>query len=242
MSDDTMNARTTSPALEEEWRGKLTEDARRTADEQDDLVLTGRPRLRSDARHLLGELVRPHRRGITIVLAVVLVQVAATMAGPWLVGVAIDTSLPDALHGDYTSLTVVSVALAVSALLSGWLRSVFVIRSGVIGQAILFDLRRRGFDHAQALSVSFHERFTSGRVISRLTSDVDTLNELLDAGLDGLLVAFLNITAISVLLFFLDVPLAAMVLVSFVPLFLLFRWFSARATERSAARAAGSRR
>ncbi len=231
MSDDTMNARTTSPALEEEWRGKLTEDARRTADEQDDLVLTGRPRLRSDARHLLGELVRPHRRGITIVLAVVLVQVAATMAGPWLVGVAIDTSLPDALHGDYTSLTVVSVALAISALLSGWLRSVFVIRSGVIGQAILFDLRRRGFDHAQALSVSFHERYTSGRVISRLTSDVDTLNELLDAGLDGLLVAFLNITTISVLLFFLDVPLAAMVLVSFIPLFLLFRWFSARATD-----------
>src|SRR5690242_11376580 len=189
MSDETMNARTTHPDIEEDWRGLLTEDARKTADEQDDLVLTGRPRLRSNARRLLGDLVRPHRRGIAVVLAVVLVQVAATMAGPWLVGVAIDASLPDALNGDYTSLTVVSIALAVSAVVSGWLRSVFVIRSGIIGQAILFDLRRRGFDHAQALSVAFHERFTSGRVISRLTSDVDTLNELLDAGLDGLLVA-----------------------------------------------------
>ncbi len=217
--------------LAADWQGRLTEDARKTADEQDDLVLTGRPRLRSNARHLLGELVRPHRRGIVLVLAVVLVQVAATMAGPWLVGIAIDTSLPDALHGDYGSLTAVSIVLAVAALLSGWLRSVFVIRSGVIGQAILFDLRRRGFDHAQALSVSFHERYTSGRVISRLTSDVDTLNELLDAGLDGLLVAFLNISAISVLLFFLDVPLAALVLASFVPLVFLFRWFSARATD-----------
>jgi ABC-type multidrug transport system fused ATPase/permease subunit len=220
----------TAPA-KDDWQGQLTEDARKTADEQDDLVLTGRPRLRSNARQLLGELVRPHRRGIALVLAIVLVQVAATMAGPWLVGIAIDSSLPDALHGDYTSLTVVSVVLAVAALLSGWLRSVFVIRSGIIGQAILFDLRRRGFDHAQALSVSFHERYTSGRVISRLTSDVDTLNELLDAGLDGLLVAFLNISAISVLLFFLDVPLAALVLVSFVPLVFLFRWFSARATD-----------
>ena len=217
--------------LAEDWQGRLTEEARQTADEQDNLVLTGRPRLRSNARRLLGDLVRPHRRGVAVVLAVVLVQVAATMAGPWLVGVAIDASLPRALHGDYTSLTVVSIALAVSALLSGWLRSVFVIRSGVIGQAILFDLRRRGFDHAQALSVSFHERYTSGRVISRLTSDVDTLNELLDAGLDGLLVAFLNISTITVLLFFLDVPLAALVLLSFVPLFLLFRWFSARATD-----------
>ena len=152
------------------------------------------------------------------------------MAGPWLVGVAIDTSLPDALKGDYTSLTVVSAALLACALASGGLRSVFVLRSGVIGQAVLFDLRCRGFDHMQALSVSFHERFTSGRVISRLTSDVDTLTELLDAGLDGLLTAILNITAISVLLFFLDVPLAAFVIISLVPLFFLFRWFSVRAT------------
>jgi ABC-type multidrug transport system fused ATPase/permease subunit len=218
-------------AAEDSWQGKVTADARRAAEEQEDAVGTGRPRLRSDARRLLAELVRPHRRPIAAVLGIVLVQVAATMAGPWLVGVAIDSSLPEAVHGDYTSLTVVSVSLAVAALLSGWLRSVFVIRSGVIGQAILFDLRRRGFDHTQALSVSFHERFTSGRVISRLTSDIDTLNELLDAGLDGLLVAVLNITAISVLLFFLDVPLAALVLVSLLPLFVLFRWFSARATD-----------
>jgi ABC-type multidrug transport system fused ATPase/permease subunit len=221
-----------APVDASSWAGKLTEDARRTADERDDLVvLTGRPRLRSNARKLLGELVRPHRTGIIAVLAIVVVQVAATMAGPWLIGIAIDSSLPHALHGNYASLTVVSIALALCAILSGWLRSVFVIRSGLIGQAILFDLRRRGFDHAQALSVSFHERYTSGRIISRLTSDVDTLNELLDAGLDGLLVAVLNITVISVLLFFLDVPLAALVLVSFVPLFFLFRWFSARATD-----------
>ncbi|HEY7009650.1 MAG TPA: ABC transporter ATP-binding protein [Jatrophihabitantaceae bacterium] len=218
------------PSDPETWQGRLTEDAARAAAEQDELVVTGRPRLRSDARRLLADLVRPHRRAVAAVLAIVLVQVAATMAGPWLVGIAIDSSLPEALHGQYESLTIVSLALLASALLSGWLRSVFVIRSGVIGQAVLFDLRRRGFDHVQALSVSFHERFTSGRVISRLTSDVDTLTELLDEGLDGLLTALLNITAISVLLFFLDVPLALFVLGSLVPLYLLFRWFSVRAT------------
>ncbi len=213
------------------WQGRLTTDAAILAQQQDDLVVTGRPRLHSDARQLLASLVRPHRRAILGVLVIVLVQVAATMAAPWLIGVAIDTSLPDALHGDYFSLGAVTVALIGSALVSGLLRSVFVIRSGVIGQAILFDLRRRGFDHAQSLSVSFHERFTSGRVISRLTSDVDTLTELLDTGLDGLLTAMLNIAAISVLLFFLDVSLAALTLASLVPLFFLFRWFSARATE-----------
>ena len=115
-------------------------------------------------------------------------------------------------------------------MLSGWLRSVFVLRSGAIGQAILFDLRRRGYDHIQALSVSFHERFTSGRVISRLTSDVDTLTELLDSGLDGLLTAVFNIAAISVLLLILDVPLGLIALASLVPLWLLYRWFSSRAS------------
>jgi ATP-binding cassette subfamily B protein len=219
-----------SPSDPATWQGVLTEDAAKVAAEQDDIVITGRPRLRSEARVLLSELVRPHRRAIAGVLAIVILQVAATMAGPWLVGVAIDTSLPNALKGSYGSLTAVSLGLLGAALLSGWLRSVFVIRSGVIGQTVLFDLRRRGFDHTQALSVSFHERFTSGRVISRLTSDVDTLTELLDAGLDGLLTAILNITAISVLLFFLDVPLAAFVIISLVPLYFLFRWFSARAT------------
>ncbi len=66
-------------------------------------------------------------------------------------------------------------------------------------------------------------------MISRLTSDVDTLTELLDAGLDGLLVAVLNIAAISVLLFILDVPLALIALASLIPLWMLFRWFSVRA-------------
>jgi ATP-binding cassette subfamily B protein len=219
------------PSEPETWQGKLTTDAERAAKAQDDVVVGGRPRLRSDARRLLGELVSPHKRGIVGVLAIVLLQVAATMAGPWLVGIAIDSSLPKALHGDYTSLTVVSGALLACALASGGLRSVFVRRSGVIGQKILFDLRCRGFDHTQKLSVAFHERFTSGRVISRLTSDVDTLTELLDAGLDGLLTAILNITAISVLLFFLDVPLAAFVLLSLTPLVFLFRWFSIRASK-----------
>ncbi|TAM89200.1 MAG: ABC transporter ATP-binding protein [Jatrophihabitans sp.] len=217
------------PADPTHWQGRITPDADEAA-RAEAPAPTGRPRLRAEARALLRELIRPHRRRIVAVLGIVLVQVAATMAQPWLVGVAIDTSLPHALRGSYGSLVTVTIALAVSALVSGLLRSVFVIRSGRIGQDVLLDLRRRGFDHVQALSVSFHERFTSGKVISRLTSDVDTLTELLDAGLDGLLTAVFNIAAISVLLFFLDVPLALIALGSLVPMWLLYRWFSARAS------------
>jgi ATP-binding cassette, subfamily B, bacterial len=212
------------------WQGKLTADAAAAAREHDELVIAGRLRLRADARRLLADLIRPHKRAIAWVLLAVLLQVAATMAAPWLIGVAIDTSLPAATKGHYNSLIAVTVALVLCALISGWLRSVFVLRSGKIGQDVLFDLRRRGYDHIQALSVSFHERFTSGRVISRLTSDVDTLTELLDSGLDGLLTAMFNIAAITVLLLILDLPLALIALASLIPLWFLYRWFSARAS------------
>jgi ABC-type multidrug transport system fused ATPase/permease subunit len=209
------------------WQGKVGSDSQSRANEQNE-ALHGIA-LRSEGRRLLRELVRPYRRPIVWVLSIVLAQVATTMAGPWLVGVAIDKSLPAARHGDYTSLTVVGVALLVAALGSGVLRSVFVQRSGLIGQNILFDLRQRGYDHMQALSVAFHERFTSGRVISRLTSDVDTLTELLDSGLDGLLTAVFNSAAIAVILVILDPPLATLAVGSLIPLWLLYRWFSPRA-------------
>jgi ABC-type multidrug transport system fused ATPase/permease subunit len=95
---------------------------------------------------------------------------------------------------------------------------------------MLFDLRRRVFDHSQRLSVSWHEKFTSGRVISRLTSDVDTLRELLDASLDGLLLAVLNIVVISIVMLVLDPWLALIALAAMVPLFMLFRWFASRSS------------
>ncbi len=211
-------------AATDAWRGRAADEPDQPAEDA-----AAGLKLRAAGRALLADLIRPHRRAVYAVLALALTQTAAALAAPWLIGVAIDTSLPDALHGHWTSLVVVAIVLVATALLSGWLRSVFVIRSGRIGQAMLFDLRRRGFDHVQSLSVAFHERFTSGRVISRLTSDVDTLNELLDAGLDGLLTALFNSSAIAVVLFVLDVPLAVLSLASLIPLVVLYRWFSPRA-------------
>ncbi len=211
-----------------DWRGKQAADAEAVKVSE---AAAGGLTLRSAGRELLGELVRPHRRAIAGVLVLALAQVVATMAAPWLIGVAIDDSLPDARRGDYASLETVGAALAVAALLSGWLRSAFVIRSGVLGQQILYNLRRRGFDHVQTLSVAFHEKFTSGRVISRLTSDVDTLTEMLDMGLDGLLTALFNSSAIAVLLVVLDPPLAVIAVGALVPLWLLYRWFSPRAAQ-----------
>jgi ABC-type multidrug transport system fused ATPase/permease subunit len=211
----------------EEWRGHLEESNEDSAVEARH---SGRPRLEKEARQLLGQLLRPYRVQVAFVLLLVLGQVGTTMLAPWLIGLAIDHAMPQAIHGHYRTLVVLTVALIVAAVTSGILQWGFLRRSGTIGQAMLFDLRRLVFDHVQRLSVSWHEKFTSGRVISRLTSDVDTLRELLDASLDGLLLAVLNISVISVLMVILDPWLALIALSAVVPLFVLFRWFSSRST------------
>jgi ATP-binding cassette subfamily B protein len=215
------------PVAVDEWRGRYDKPE---PDQDAEVLALGRPRLEKEARQLLGELIRPYRRQIVIVFLLVVGQVATTMVAPWLIGLAIDHGMPDALNGHYRTLTQLTGALVVAAATSGVLQWIFLRRTGTIGQAILFDLRQRVFDHSQRLSVSWHERFTSGRVISRLTSDVDTLRELLDASLDGLLLAVLNIVVISVLMLVLDPWLALIALTAMIPLFMLFRWFASRST------------
>ncbi|MGI8667694.1 MAG: ABC transporter ATP-binding protein, partial [Jatrophihabitans sp.] len=208
-----------------QWRGTFDK-----ADPDEQEHADGRPRLRAEARQLLGELIRPYRKQIAIVLALVIGQVLATMTAPLVIGMLIDHALPQALDGRYRTLLQLTAILVVAAIVSGVLQWIFLRRTGTIGQAILFDLRRRVFDHTQRLSVSWHESFTSGRVISRLTSDVDTLRELLDSSLDGLVLAVLNIVVISILMLVLDPWLALIALSAIVPLWLLFRWFSNRST------------
>ena len=100
------------------------------------------------------------------------------------------------------------------------LRYVFLTWSGRVGQAVLLTLRRRVFTHVQRLPLSFHERYTSGKTISRLTSDVEALAELLDEGLDGLVTALFSVLTIGVVLVVLDPPLGLVALLGFPPLFL----------------------
>ena len=88
-------------------------------------------------------------------------------------------------EGSRTLLIIIAIFCAVS-IVQGLADNVYVRLSGRIGQDVLLDLRVRLFDHFQRLSLGFHERYTSGRVISRLTSDVDALEELLMYGLQTL--------------------------------------------------------
>ncbi len=189
----------------QEWRGIAPDDdAERTAAESSDAASV--VRLRASTRRLLGSLLRPHRRPLWTVVVLLLIQNAAAMAGPYLVKLGIDRGIPPLSHGgnDPTVLIEVAVAFAVAAATEYLTKRGFLAMSGRIGQAILFDLRRRVFNHFQRLSIGFHERYTSGRVVARLTSDMDSISELLDGGIEDLVLAGLSVISVAAILLWLD--------------------------------------
>ena len=101
----------------------------------------------------------------------------------------------------------------------------FLLITGRVGQDMLLDLRRRVFMHFQRLSLSFHERYTSGRVISRQTSDVEAIEQMLTYGVVTLVTSMLLIVGIGIAMLLLDGQLALAVLATFPVLWFLTRWF-----------------
>ncbi|WP_230987404.1 ABC transporter ATP-binding protein [Mycolicibacter heraklionensis] len=181
---------------------------------------------RAAARALLWSLLRPYRGAALLLALAVVVENAARLAVPLLAQRGIDRGIPPiAEDGSTRQLSVIVAALAVVVLTQAGTRMVFLQWSGKIGQQVLLELRRRVFRHFQHLDVGFHERYTSGRVVSRLTNDVDAIQEMLQSGLDGLVSAALTMAGTAVLLIMLDWRLGLMCLTAFPVLVVLLRWF-----------------
>ncbi|MEV4284264.1 ABC transporter ATP-binding protein [Nonomuraea bangladeshensis] len=210
---------TTTGSSRASWRGVASED-------QDELPEKVSVLLRDRSRRLLGALLRPYRKQIALLVATIVLSSAAGLSIPFLVSIGIDEGIPPLSRGDGPAvlLTVVGVILF-ATLVQAVTRQTFLNMSGRIGQNTLLELRRRVFDHFQRLSLSFHEQYTSGRVISRLTSDIENIAELLQSGFDALVRALLTMVGTAVLLLVLDAHLGLMALLP-LPLLLLFtRWF-----------------
>ncbi|MCP2169240.1 ABC transporter ATP-binding protein [Goodfellowiella coeruleoviolacea] len=211
----------TAPTGDESWRGVAAEDV-------EELDRSTGLKLQARSRRLLGSLLRPHLWRALLAVVIVLAESLSSLLGPLLIAAAIDQGVPAALAGRSAPLAWCVGGYLGSGLLAALLRYAFIRLSGRIGQDLLLDLRQRVFRHAQKLSVSFHESYTSGKVVSRLTTDVDSLNDLLDMGLDGFLSSVISIVGIIGLLLWLDLPTALIVLAGFLPLVLLARWFQDR--------------
>lgn len=182
-------------------------------------------RIRQRSLKLLGEIVKPVRARLFISLALVITSQALRVAGPWIIALILDQALPDALAGNFNTLYVMVGAYFGTSILAGITIAFFMRFAARVSQDIMFGLRRRLFRHTQKLSVEFHETYTSGRVIARQTSDLDSIKELLDSGGNEMVSGILFMFFTAVALVTLDPTSFLIMLVSFIPLFFLTRWF-----------------
>jgi len=185
--------------------------------------------IRRRSLRLLGSLAAPLKRQLLLAALVLVVSTALRVAGPALVGWGIANALPAVVDDMDWMPTIGVVAVYILTGLGGAaLIGSYAVVAARLTQAIMLDLRKRIFVHTQRLSLEFHESYTSGRIISRQTSDLDTIRELLDGGLNELVSGLLygGFTLIALLL--LDWQSGVILVVMGLPLYLLMRWFYLR--------------
>lgn len=181
--------------------------------------------VRARSMKLLGSIIRPVKNRLWGSLFLVISAQGLRVSMPFLMAVAIDRALPAAIDGDLNPLWAVSGAYLTAAIASSALIAFFVRYAARINQDIMFGLRKRLFGHTQKLSVQFHETYTSGRVISRQTNDLDSIMELLNSGGNEMIAGLLYMVFAAIALILLDAPSFGIMLISFIPLWFLTRWF-----------------
>ncbi len=200
------------------WRGIAAEDA-------DDISASLSAMLRRRGRRLLQDLLRPHRARVAAILVLILTANLGALAGPWLVGIGVDRVPQLTRSHDLAPMLGIIAAFAVAVLIQAVATRAFIAAMGRLGGMVVLELRRRLFAHFQRLPVAFHERYTSGRVISRQVSDIDSISDLFDEGLDSLVFAVFSLLLVGAGMLLLDWQLALVVLTGFGPLIWLTRWF-----------------
>ncbi|NQX15146.1 ABC transporter ATP-binding protein [Rathayibacter sp. VKM Ac-2857] len=199
-----------------------------STEERDDLTRAESAALRRRSLALLGSLLRPLRLRLVLTAVVVVISTAAQVAGPALIALGIDNGLPAILDGDGTPLVLTVIAYVLTGVVGAVLVAWYTVLSARVSQAILIDLRKRVFLHTQKLSLEFHENYTSGRIISRQTSDLDSIRELLDSGINQLVQGALYMGFVAIALVSLDGVSGLVLACALVPLAILTRWFQKR--------------
>jgi len=160
--------------------------------------------------------LKPYRRSVAISLFLIFVISALKLVGPYLTKVAIDDHIA---RGDVSGLAWIS-AFYVFALVAQFVLSYYQIYlMNVTGQRVMFDMRRQIFGHLQALQPAFFDKNPVGRLLTRVTTDVDALNELFTSGVVAVFGDVFTLAGIMVVLLVINWKLA---LVSFSVLPALF--------------------
>ncbi|MFT2815330.1 ABC transporter ATP-binding protein [Leifsonia sp. A12D58] len=197
-------------------------------EERNDFTKAESAQIRTRSLVLLRSLLYPVRWKVLLAMIVVVVSTAAQVAGPALIAYGIDKGLPSLMKQDWVPLMATGIIYLGTGVIGAVLIAWYTVLSARISQAVLIDLRKRVFLHTQKLSLEFHESYTSGRIISRQTSDLDSIKELLDSGINQLVQGVLYMVFVAIALFSLDWMSGLVLFVSLVPLFFLTRWFQSR--------------
>ena len=200
-------------------------------EERSDLNKAESRAIRQRSMRLLGSLVAPMKRRLIVTMIVVVISTALQVAGPALIGIGIDQGLAALRSQQWAPLGWTAVAYLVTGVAGALSISWYTVSSAQISQAILIELRTRVFLHTQRLSLEFHESYTSGRIISRQTSDLDSIRELLDSGINQLVQGVLYSGFIAIAIFTVDWVSGVVLLCSLVPLWFLIRWFQKRSQK-----------
>ena len=213
-----------------DWRGRLDEIPDDVPAE--DLPVDESLPRRREARQLLTSLLLPHRSAVILLAVVVVLENVARLSVPILVQRGIDHGIPPiTASGSTHELLLIVGILCVVVAVQATSRLFFLRRSGQVGQTVLLELRRRVFRHFGRLDIAFHDRYTSGRVVSRSTNDVEAIQEMLETGFDSLITAVLTLFGTAALLIYLDWRLGLMCLVAFPILVALAAWFRAESAR-----------
>jgi ABC-type multidrug transport system fused ATPase/permease subunit len=172
----------------------------------------------------LYRLARPYRGRTLLAIASLVGATAASLAPPYLVGRAVD----EVKRGETTLLAWLVVAFVAAGLLGIAFTYAQTYYTGWTGERMLADLRNHLFRHLQRLSLGFYERNRAGVIISRLTNDVEALDQLVTDGVTSLVQNTLTLAGSAVVLFFLDWRLALATLTVAPPMWLATVWFRKR--------------
>ena len=187
--------------------------------------------IRTRSLRLLGSLLQPLRAQLWATMAIIVVSTGAQVAGPAIIAYGIDQGLPALMQQDWMPVGLAGLAYLVTGAIGAFLIAWYIRLSARVSQAVLIDLRTRVFLHTQKLSLEFHESYTSGRIISRQTSDLDAIRELLDEGINQLVRGVLYMVFTAIALVWLDWVSGLVLVATLLPLALLTRWFQLRSQK-----------
>jgi ATP-binding cassette subfamily B protein len=180
---------------------------------------------RDDAERVIRRLVgmlRPQRWQVAAAVAVLVAQVGTLLAGPWLVKHGIDAGLRE---GDAGALNLSAALYLLMALLGLVLGRAAILLVARVGEAFLRGLRNRLFRHLMSLSLDYFEKEKTGRVVARMTSDIDSLQELISQGIVLFVQNVLLFAGAVVVISVMSWQLALGVLVLVPPVYFASRWF-----------------